>query len=277
MKLLLVDGHNLLFQMFFGMPNRIMGKSGRYIEGVIGFVGALGRIIDMTGATHTAVLFDSEGHNPRCDLLAQYKQNRPDYSNVPDEENPFTILPDVYRALDVMGIAHAEIKECEVDDVIASYTLTYPEIQTVISSFDSDYFQLITDNVTVLRYRGMSSVLCDKEYLGARLGITPELYVSHKCLVGDASDNIKGVRGIGTKTATRIVNKYGRLEELLCDTSVIEEVKHREAIEEAKERLTCNLALIRLTAGKPLPFGIEDMRLPSERKRTMEIIDALGI
>ena len=89
-KLLLVDGSNLLFQMFFGMPARIVNKSGRAIHGTMGFIGAFLKIIRMTKPTHIAVLFDGEHENARVELNADYKANRIDYNEVPEEENPFS-------------------------------------------------------------------------------------------------------------------------------------------------------------------------------------------
>ena len=277
MRLLVIDGHNLLFQMFFGMPNPIPGRGGRNIAGIIGFVGAVLKLISMTEATHAAVIFDGEGHNPRCELLPEYKANRPDYSSVPDEENPFSALPDIYRALDLMGVCHTEIAEGEADDVIAAYAIRCTEASTVISSYDSDYFQLISDRVSVLRYRGQSSVICDGDYLYKKLGITPSLYASYKCLVGDTADNVAGVRGIGPKTAAALVNTYGSLEDILADTSLIENARYRLAIEAEREHLMNNLKLIRLDGSAELPFSTDEMLLPEQKYKTMQIISMLEI
>ena len=154
-RLLLVDGSNLLFQMFYGMPGRIVNNDGKAIQGTLGFVGALLKIIRMTQPTHAAVLFDGEHENQRTVMDADYKANRPDYSQMPEEETPFSQLPDVYRALDFLSIAHAETTDCETDDWMAAYALRCPDdLEIIISSFDSDFFQLITDRVSVLRYRG---------------------------------------------------------------------------------------------------------------------------
>ena len=100
--MLLVDGMNLHFQMFFGMPARILNSQGKAIQGVVGFVGAIRKIIEMTKPTHVLVVFDGEHHNPRTDIDSEYKANRPDLSDEPDEENPFLQLPDVYAALDAI-------------------------------------------------------------------------------------------------------------------------------------------------------------------------------
>ena len=277
MRLLLIDGHNLLFQMFFGMPNAIHGKDGRDVRGVVGFIGATGKLIKMSGATHCACLFDSEGHNERRELLPEYKGNRPDLSELPEGENPFLILPDIYAALDEMGILHTEIREGEVDDVIAAYALSVSDGELIISSYDSDYFQLISPRVSVWRYRGECTTVCDSEYMKKKLGVPPHLYASYKSLVGDTADNIRGLRGIGPKTAAKIVSRYGDLDDILRDTSVIEEEKLRVAIDSGRELLLRNLKLIRLSADATLPFTIDQMQLKKREYKTMKILSEVGL
>ena len=192
MKLLIVDGHNLLFQMFFGMPSRIIGKDGRAIHGTLGFVGALIKMIKMVEPTHLAVLFDGEHENPRVELSPEYKANRIDYGIVPDEDNPFSQLYDIYSALDCMGILHTEIAGDEADDAMAAYALTYgSQMEVIIASYDSDFFQLITENVKILRYRGSKTILCDMLFIQDKFGVSPTQYADFKSLTGDASDNIR--------------------------------------------------------------------------------------
>lgn len=165
-KLLIVDGSNLLFQMFYGMPARIVGKSGRPVHGTIGFVGALMKIIRMVRPTHAVVLFDGEHENPRAALDPAYKANRVDYSQMGEDDTPFSQLADIYLALDFISIKHTETTDCETDYIVAAYVFSRTnDSEIVISSFDSDYFQLISTNVSVLRYRGKSSVLCGEEYI----------------------------------------------------------------------------------------------------------------
>ena len=176
-KLLIVDGSNLLFQMFYGMPARIVGKSGRPVHGTIGFVGALMKIIRMVRPTHAVVLFDGEHENPRAALDPAYKANRVDYSQMAEDETPFSQLADIYLALDFMGIKHAETTDCETDDIVAAYVFSRTnDSEIVISSFDSDYFQLISTNVSVLRYRGKNTALCGEEYILEKFGIGADKY-----------------------------------------------------------------------------------------------------
>ena len=99
-KLLIVDGSNLLFQMFFGMPARIVNEQGKAIQGTLGFVGALLKIIRKTVPTHIAVLFDGKHENDRSVLNSDYKANRVDYSKTSEEKTPFSQLPNIYAAHD---------------------------------------------------------------------------------------------------------------------------------------------------------------------------------
>ena len=277
-RLLLIDGMNLHFQMFFGMPNKFCNENGIGIWGVIGFVGALNKLINMTEPTHVAIIFDGEGHNPRCDILEDYKANRPDYSELAEEENTFIQLPLVYRAIEAMGIPFCEVHGCECDDVIATYAKRFSEdFQVVISSFDSDYFQLISDNVRVLRYRGLSSIFCDKEYVINRYGISPEYYADWKSLVGDTADNIKGIKGVGPKTATKLISSYGTLAEMLADIDSVEPEKLREKVKESSEILLRNYSLIKLDDAGILPFEIDELEYTSERIKTMDVLRKINL
>ena len=276
-RILIVDGHNLLFQMFFGMPTKIIGAKGQAIHGLIGFVGAINRLADAYMPTHLVVMFDGEKKNPRKDILVEYKANRIDYSEVPEDENPFTQLPLIYEALDYMGIKHAETTDCETDDVIAAYALRYgKEDEVLISSFDSDYFQLITDKVKVVRYRGKCSVVCDEDYIREKYGVEPCRYLDLKCLVGDTSDNIPGIRGVGPKTAAKLINAIGDIAEIRARTNEIESEKIRRAIEEGGEVIERNLALIRLGDAASMPYSLSEIEFENPRLRTMDVVAGIG-
>ncbi|MBQ3548075.1 MAG: flap endonuclease [Clostridia bacterium] len=277
-RILIVDGHNLLFQMFFGMPARIVNKDGKAIQGTLGFVGALIKIIKMVKPTHVTVLFDGERHNPRNDLDENYKANRVDYDTVADEENPFTQLLDVYKALDFLGIKHCETTVCETDDVIAAYALKCGiDNEIIISSFDSDFFQLITENVKVLRYRGESSLIYDVEAFKAKFGIMPELYADYKSLTGDTADNIKGADKIGPKTAAMLVNEFGNLENIIANTDKIAKPSIKESVINNTERLRLNYKLIKLSDCADLPFKLEEITYNYNGTTTNEVLKGIGI
>lgn len=276
--LLIVDGSNLLFQMFFGMPARIVNKEGKAIQGTLGFVGALLKIIRLVQPTHIVALFDGECHNERKEWDEAYKANRPDYSQMAEEDTPFSQLPDIYAALDDLGIRRMETTVCETDDLVASYALRYGKnAKVVISSFDSDFFQLITQNVSVLRYRGDKTVICDEEYVRQKFGVLPCQYVDFKALVGDTADNIKGVDHIGPKRAAELLTAFGNLDGVLQNANQIKQPSIRAAVLASEERLRLNQRLIRLEDKMCLPYEWDCLRFSYGGKTTNEVLTSIGL
>ncbi len=276
-RLLIVDGSNLLFQMFYGMPARIPGKNGKPIQGTLGFIGALGKVLRRIIPQYAVVLFDGECHNERKDLDPAYKANRPDFSQMGEEDTPFSQLPDIFRALTEWGIPYRETTCCEADDWIAGYVRQYKDLPITILSQDSDFFQLISDNVTVLRYRGDNSVLCDRAYIREKLGIEPEQYADYKAMVGDAADNIKGADKIGPKTAAELLREFGSLEEILNQIAAVKKPPIQKSLLENRERLRCNQRLIALSGAVELPFTLEKLDCRPDSRTTTELLRAIGL
>ena len=277
-KLLIVDGSNLLFQMFYGMPARILGPAGRPIQGTLGFVGALLKIIRMVQPTHAIVVFDGACDNPRRELDEDYKANRPDYSQVAEEDLPFSQLPDIFRALALLQIPYAETTDCEADDWMAAYARQYGEVMdVVISSQDSDLFQLITPRVQILRYRGEKTVLCDVAYIREKLGIDPDQYADFKSLTGDHSDNIRGVDKVGPKTAAELLGQFGTLDQILARTEEISKPSVRASLQRQGERARLNRLLIRLDGSASVPFAPEACPCRVTDQTTTQVMQALGL
>lgn len=277
-RLLIVDGSNLLFQMFFGMPARIVNEQGKAIQGTLGFIGALLKIIRKVEPTHIAVIFDGEHENDRSIIDSEYKSNRIDYNEVPEESNPFAQLDDVYTALDYIGIRHTETIVCETDDIIAGYALTYGQnAEIIISSFDSDFFQLITDNVYVLRYRGEKTVVCTSDYVREKFGIEPEQYADFKSLIGDTSDNIKGADKVGKKTAASLLNEFGTLESVISNAENIKKPSIKESVIRNADKLRKNYSLIKLGNTELLPFNLQELEYRYTGITTNEVLKGIGL
>ena len=277
-KWMMVDGSNLLFQMFYGMPARIVGRNGKAIQGTLGFTGALLKMIRMVSPTHAAVLFDGECTNQRRELDTDYKANRPDYSQMAEEDTPFSQLPDIFTALEYLGIPYAETANCEADDWIAGYARTLPtDTDMVIVSQDSDFFQLISDRISVLRYRGQHSTLCDTAYIRDRLGIEPAQYAAYKSLTGDTADNIPGVAKVGPKTAAELMRQFGTLDALLAGAEGIRKPSVRRTVQEYAERIRRNHQLIALSGNCDLPFSPEEMAYRDNGMTTTQVLQAIGL
>lgn len=277
-KLLIIDGSNLLFQMFFGMPSRIINQNGKAIHGTLGFVGALIKIIKMTTPTHIIVIFDGENENKRKDLFSDYKSNRIDYSQIADEYNPYSQIEDIYSALTYMNIKHIETSEFEADDVIASYTHKHEKnMKIIISSFDSDFFQLINKNVNILRYRGEKTVICNSDYISQKYGILPCQYADFKALTGDKADNIKGAEHIGIKTASALINQFGNLDCIIKNAEYIKKPSIKSSILQNSDRLKLNHKLIKLNDEAAASFDIDELKYTYDGIITTQVLKEIGL
>lgn len=277
-KMLIVDGMNLLFQMFYGMPAQILNRQGRAIQGTIGFVGALLRMIRMVQPSHVLVVFDGESHNPRKDLDQDYKANRPDYRDMDENEIPFFQLPDIYAALDYLGICHKETADCEADDWIAGYVRQYcGQYAITVASQDSDFFQLIDDQVHILRYRGDHTVICNRAWLMDKYGIHPEQYAAFKAMTGDSADNIRGVDKVGPKTAAWLLQTYDTLEGIIENAETIPKPSIRKSVTESIDRLKKNMELICLSGCCCLPFSPEQLRWEYKGQTSNQVLWAIKL
>lgn len=269
-KLLLVDGHNLLFRMFYGMPDNFYTPAGRRYNAVFGFGSAMKRVLEWIRPTHVLVVFDSEDCGDRRAMDADYKANRPDFSEAEPNDCPFAQLPAIYAMLDRMQIPHREIHGCEADDVIASYAIRCREdYHVVIFSTDRDYWQLVGERVSILNYRGADSTLVTPVTVEQKFGVRPDQFADFKCLVGDTSDNVAGVPGVGPKRAAELLGEYGTTENLLLHMDEIKRPALRKALEESTERIALNKRLICLSGDAPLPLSPEALTCSPSVPRNM--------
>lgn len=278
-KLLLIDGHNLLFQMFYGMPNKIEGKNGRSIEGIWGFTGALLKIIKKIEPTHILVIFDGEQELNRQNINENYKKNRINYENVEMEKNPFTILPDIKAVLEELQIRYFETTNgFETDDYIKEYCETYKNnCEIVISSFDYDFISLVEEHISLLTYRGANSVLYTPEKVKTKWKIEPKYFADYKALVGDASDNIAGIPRIGPKMAASLIHEFGHVEDILKNIENIEKDNIRLTLDIFKNDLMTNIELIRLKGTGEIPIKLEDLLILQTDRKTKEILTKIEI
>ena len=204
-KLLLIDGHNLLFKMFFGMPFPFYNDNNVNITGTVGFVGTVVKMIKYLKADECLVVFDGEGsRNVRDD--EDYKANRQmDYGSLSDEENPFTQLRFIKAVLDYLNIMWIETEGIECDDYIAIISKKY-DGEVFISSTDTDFYQLVNDKIKIIKFRGKNTIFVDEKFIDEKFSILPSDFALYKALIGDTADNIKGIHKVGPKTAVNIIN-----------------------------------------------------------------------
>lgn len=261
--LLVIDGNNLLFQMFYGLPAPVYSKSGKSIHATIGFVSFVLKQVRLLGAEGVCVVFDSDTSAERHEILPEYKANRPDWNEKEESEIPFSEEENIVKCLRFLGIEPVYSVGMEADDVIATVAKRYSsERDVIISSFDSDFFQLIDDHVSVLRYRGKASVLWDKAYFREKYGFSPEHYALWKSVVGDKSDNIPGVPGIGEKRGSVLMREYAGTGALKgeCLTERL-----RKSLCDNMETVERNLKLIRLSERMEVTFSDPEFAFDHEK------------
>ena len=210
-KLLLVDGHALLFRAFHAIPG-LTNKDGFPTGAIYGFFSIFLRALTTIKPTHVLVTFDMGEPTFRHKMDKDYKANR--------QAPPDDLLlqqPKVAELLSAMNIPIHKKAGYEADDIIGIITRKTPaSMHNIILTGDMDLLQLINKNTTVYRLKtGISDfVVYDKEKMMADYGLTPDQWVDYKALKGDASDNIPGVAGIGEKTAIDLIKRFGSLEKL---------------------------------------------------------------
>jgi DNA polymerase I len=231
--LFLVDGNNLAYRAFFALPEELATSEGFATGALLGFTNMLFKLLSDYRPKGVAVAWDTRPVH-RAELSAEYKKDRRPMPDLLREQFPY------FRPIvEAFGYRNLEFEGWEADDVIATLATRADEagIRTCVVSTDRDAFQLVSENVCLMMTpRGVADVnVYTPERVEARLGITADKVPDFIGLKGDTSDNIPGVPGIGDKTASQLIARYGSLEEVLEHTTELTPAR-RKAIEEHAEQ-----------------------------------------
>lgn len=256
-KIILVDGNNLLFRSYYATSYSgvIMRNSkGFPTNALYGFINMMNKIIEEEKPNYILVAFD-KGKTFRHEKYKDYKAGR---REMPEELK--LQFPKAKEILDTMGIKHFEIDNYEADDIIGTLAKIVDEedefIATIISS-DKDLLQLISNEVEVKLLKTKGSIRFDEETFKEYYGTTPIHMIDLKALMGDASDNISGVKGIGEKTAITLLKKYGSLDEIYNNLENIGG-KTAEKLETGKEDAYTSFDLATIYREVPISFTLEE-------------------
>ena len=250
-NLVLIDGSGFIFRAFHALPpmNR---PDGTPVNAVFGFTNMLAQLLrDHTG-THIAVIFDAGRYTFRNRLYEAYKAHRPP---APEELIPQFAL--VREATEAFGVPAIELPDWEADDLIAAYAHAVTEMggQATIVSSDKDLMQLIRPGVQMLdpmkkKPIGLAEVM-------EKFGVPPEKMIEVQALIGDSTDNVPGVPGIGPKGAAALVNEFGTLEAVLAAAPSMKPSKRRDSLIEHADKARISYELVRLREDAPLPLPVE--------------------
>jgi DNA polymerase-1 len=274
-RLLLVDGHSLAYRAFVALPvENFSTSTGQTTNAVYGFTSMLINVLRDEQPDHVAVAFDVSRQTFRSEAYAEYKANR---SASPAEfSGQVALIKEVLAALRVPVL---EKEGYEADDVLATLTrgARRAGFEVLISSGDRDALQLVEEHVTVLYpIRGVSELIrMTPEAVQARYGVLPNRYSDLAALVGEDSDNLPGVPGVGPKTAAKWLNLYGDLDGIVAHAPAITG-KAGESLRAHLDGVLRNRRLNQLVDDLDLPLGIGDLKLPSwDREEVHRVFDGL--
>lgn len=253
-KLILIDGYSFLFRAFFAIRN-LTRKDGTPVGGLYGFSRMLIKIITEIEYTHIAVVFDSGEKTFRNEIYSEYKATRPP---CPPELLPqFPLVRDLVKVLNIVSL---EKVGYEADDIIATYAkkAEKEDFDVVIVSSDKDLMQLVDDKV--LMFDGLKNEFIDTEKVKEKWGVEPKKVLDVLTLMGDASDNVPGVAGIGQKTAIELINQYGDVENLMKHLDEIKQNKRRETLKNSINEIKLSKKLITLDENVEINYTLDDLK-----------------
>jgi DNA polymerase-1 len=254
----LVDGSGYIFRAYHALPPLTRKSDGLPVNAVLGFCNMLWKLLNEMKSeerpTHLAVVFDKSEKTFRTDFYPQYKAHRPD---IPADLIPqFPLIRDAVRAFDIPSLEQAGF---EADDLIATYARIACEAQatcTIVSS-DKDLMQLVND--CVVMYDTMKDKRIGIPEVVEKFGVAPDKVIEVQALIGDPTDNVPGVPGIGVKTAAQLIGEYGDLETLLVRASEIKQEKRRQTLIDNAELARVSKRLVTLDQNVALEVPVEDL------------------
>ncbi len=255
--LFLVDGSGYIFRAYHALPPLTRKSDGLQVNAVLGFCNMLWKLLaEMKDdkPTHLAVVFDKSEKTFRTEFYPEYKAHRPD---APEDLIPqFPLIREAVHAFEIPCLEQAGF---EADDLIATYARLASEAKatTTIVSSDKDLMQLVGNGVTM--YDTMKDRRIGRDEVIEKFGVGPEKVIEVQALIGDSSDNVPGVPGIGVKTAAQLIGEYGDLETLLKRATEIKQDKRRQSLIDNAEIARISKRLVTLDQNVPLDVPVDQL------------------
>ncbi len=256
--LLLMDATGLVYRAYYSI-RELSSPAGIPVNAVFGVFKMILKVIEDVKPKGCAAFFDTARRTFRTEQYADYKANRP-----PPPDTLIPQIPIVIEGMEACGCPVLLEPGYEADDLIASFVAQHPDDFKLVLSGDRDMLQLIDDKTWVLvQTRGVSELkVYTPDVFCAEYGFGPKNFVDYKALRGDPSDNIPGVKGVGEKTAKKLVAQFGSLEGIYESLAEVKPERIRKALENAREEVFQFRELVTLKRDCELPAGHADARTP---------------
>lgn len=257
--LMVIDGNSLIHRAFYALP-LLSTKDGIYTNGVYGFLTMLHKIREDYDIDYICVAFDKKGPTFRHEAFELYKGNR---QSTPNElALQFPIIKEI---LSIMNIAQLDLDGYEADDIAGTLAKIGENngLEVILVTGDRDYLQLTSKKTKVLiTKKGITDLAeYDEDKFIDEYGITPKEFIDLKGLMGDKSDNIPGVPGIGQKTGTKLIKEYGTIENLYANIDKVGGKKTKERLLENKQLAFLSKKLAEIITNAPLNISLEDLKV----------------
>jgi len=268
--LILLDGTAYLYRAFHALPP-LTNKKGENTGAIHGFLKALNKILEDFSPEHIGIVFDAKGKNFRHKIYSEYKANR---SKMPDELSEQ--IPKLYEILDLLGFPPIIVEGVEADDVIGTLSNKYKKNKNIkIFSGDKDFAQLVDSNVVIIN--PVSLDIMDEGAVKKKFDIEAKNIIDYLALVGDKSDNIPGIPGVGAKTASRLINQFGNIEKIISSKDLISG-KVGDAIRQNIDQLKLSKILATIKQDVNLDISLENLvKRDENRKELLKIYQRLEL
>ncbi|MGE7915392.1 DNA polymerase I [Lysinibacillus xylanilyticus] len=256
-KLLLLDGNSLAYRAFFALP-LLTNDSGIHTNAVYGFTTMLQRILEEEQPTKILVAFDAGKTTFRHETFTEYKGGRQKTPPELSEQFPY-----IRKLIDAYGIKRYELELYEADDIIGTLAkeASSQDMDVIIVSGDRDLTQLATEQVTVyITKKGITEIEKNTPgFIEEKYGLTPQQIIDMKGLMGDASDNIPGVPGVGEKTAVKLLKEHGSVEALYAAMDAVKASKMKEKLVANEEQALMSKKLATIFTEAPIEVTLSDL------------------
>ena len=268
-RIALIDSYSFVFRAYFSMP-ALTRKDGTPVGAVYGFTKMMMRLLASLDFTHIVAIFDSGSKTFRNEIYSEYKMHRPE---CPEDLKPqFPIIRQVAESL---NLATLEKKNYEADDLIATIAkqVDPDEYEVLIISPDKDLMQLVSDHIKI--YDAGKDKMIDRAAVKEKFGVKPEQVVDILALMGDAADNIPGVKGVGPKTASELISEFGSLENLYQNLDKIKQKKRKEYLETDHEKAKLSKILARLEENVDFDSDLSNFKVrPIDPQKLINFLEA---
>ncbi len=258
-KLVLIDGHSLAFRAFYALPLTLKTESGKFTNAVYGFTSMFRKVLEDLNPDYIAVAFDKGSKTFRNDMYKEYKGTR---SSMPEElREQIGYIEEVLNGYRVKQISLDNYEADDIIGTIAKQAEAKGDVATFVITGDRDLFQLADKNTTILYTKRGITDMDKMDYDGVveKYGVTPRQLIDVKALMGDTSDNIPGISGVGEKTALKLIKEFDNLDGVLNNIDKVSGKVLPKRLEESGDvaRLSYDLALIRLDT--PIEFSWDEL------------------